>query len=143
MCDAMHLAEELSGRFRKDRKALAAIALSDPAFLTCAANDFGYEKVFSRAVDSLGQKGDILFAISTSGNSSNIINAAKLARQKGLSVIALTGASSCALAQYADVHLFIPGQHKYSDRIQEMHIKCIHILVELVERELFPENYQS
>ncbi len=140
MCDAMHFAEELSGRFRKDRPALAALAVSDPAHMSCVANDFGYEAVFSRFLEAHARPGDVLLAITTSGNSANILNAAKTAQEKGVRVIGLTGKRDCALAARSDILLAAPAG-AFSDRVQELHIKLIHILIELVERELFPQNY--
>ncbi|MFC2176027.1 D-sedoheptulose 7-phosphate isomerase [Bacteroidota bacterium] len=135
MSDAMHFAEELSGRFRDSRKPLPAIAISDPGYLTCTANDFGYDQVFSRFVEGFGQKEDVLLAISTSGNSENVVNAAKMAQSKGLKVISLTGKDGGKLADYSDVEIRV-AHNGYSDRIQEIHIKVIHILVMLVEQEV-------
>lgn len=135
MSDAMHFAEELSGRFRADRPAYAALALSDPAYLSCVANDYGYEQVFARAVEALGQRGDVLLAISTSGNSANVLRAAEQARQRQMKVIALTGNSGGQLALLADVELRVPHTG-FADRIQEMHIKLIHILILQIERSL-------
>jgi D-sedoheptulose 7-phosphate isomerase len=137
MCDAMHFAEELSGKFRTERQALPAIAISDPAHLTCAGNDFGFETVFSRFVEAHGKKGDVLLAISTSGKSPNILRAATEARNRGVRVIALTGKSPSQLSELADIEICTPGLTAYSDRIQELHIKVIHILIELVEQALF------
>lgn len=136
LCDAAHFAEELSGRFREDRKALAAIALSDPAFLTCCGNDFGYEKIFSRGVEALGKNGDVLLAISTSGNSKNIVKAALKAKEMGISVVALTAGGNNKLIPIADVSICAPS-YSWSDRIQEIHIKCIHIIVQGVEKKIF------
>lgn len=141
MCDAMHFAEELSGKFRKERAPLAALAISDPAHMSCVGNDYGYDEVFSRFVDAHGQKGDILVAISTSGKSPNVLKACEAARKKGLSVIALTGKTKTALSSLADIEICTPSLTPYSDRVQELHIKCIHILIELVERELFSPEY--
>jgi D-sedoheptulose 7-phosphate isomerase len=138
MCDAMHFAEELSGKFRRERKALPAMAISDPAHLSCAANDFGYDSVFARFVEAHGRSGDVLLAISTSGNSPNILAAATVARQAGMKVIALTGKKPCKLEQLADLNICTPGGTPYSDRIQELHIKVIHTLIELCEHRLFP-----
>lgn len=135
MSDAMHFAEELSGRFRADRPSIPAIAISDAGFITCTANDYGYEKVFSRFVEGLGNTGDALLAISTSGNSANVINAAKAAAEKGMSVIALTGKDGGELAKLCDVEIRAPHSD-YSDRVQEIHIKVIHILVLLIEQEV-------
>jgi len=135
MSDAMHFAEELSGRFRNDRPAYAAIALSDPAFLSCVANDYGYEQVFARGVAALGQRGDVLLAISTSGNSANVLRAAEAARAKNIKVIALTGKEGGALAALADVALQVPHLG-FADRIQEIHIKIIHCLIEEIEERM-------
>jgi D-sedoheptulose 7-phosphate isomerase len=140
MCDAIHFAEELSGKFRLERRPLPAVAISDPGHLTCTANDYGYEKVFARFVEAQGRKGDILVAISTSGKSPNIVAAAKQARVLGLQVVALTGKSASPLAAHADIDICTPAG-KYSDRVQELHIKVIHVLIELIERQLYPENY--
>ena len=134
MCDAMHFAEEMTGCFREQRQALPAIAISDPSHITCTANDYGFEAIFSRYVDAVGKKGDVLFAISTSGNSKNIIQAAKVARNKGLKLVALTGKSGGELAELANVEVRIPYQG-YADRIQEMHIKVIHILIDQIESQ--------
>jgi D-sedoheptulose 7-phosphate isomerase len=135
MSDAMHFAEELTGRFRGDRASIPAIAISDSGYLTCTANDYGYDKVFSRFVEGLGNKGDVLLAISTSGNSANVINAAQAASAKGMSVIALTGKDGGELAGLCEIEIRSP-QSDYSDRIQEIHIKVIHILVMLIEQEV-------
>lgn len=132
MCDAMHLAEELNGKFRNDRKPLAAIAISDPSYITCTANDFGFDKIFSRFVEGHGKKDDVLVAISTSGNSKNVINAAKTAREKGMIVIGLTGKDGGALAPLCNVEIRAP-QSKYADRVQEIHIKVIHSLIDFIE----------
>jgi len=140
MCDAMHLAEELSGRFRENRPAMAAVAISDPSYISCVANDYGYEQVFARFVEGNGTTGDVLFAISTSGGSPSVVLAAQAARAKGLKVIGLTGRVGSQLAQHADVCVCTSGG-QYADRVQELHIKVIHILIELVERALQPANY--
>jgi D-sedoheptulose 7-phosphate isomerase len=142
MCDAMHFAEELSGRYRGDRKALAATAISDPGHLTCTANDYGYEQVFSRYVEAHARAGDCLLAISTSGSSRNVVMAAEKARALGVKVIALTGHPEMPLGALADVEICTPAG-RFADRVQELHIKVVHILIELVERDLFPENYGS
>ena len=135
MCDAMHFAEELSGRFREDRRAVAAISISDPSHITCAANDYGFESIFSRYVEAIGQKGDVLLAISTSGRSGNVIKASEIAKEKGMKVVALTGKTGGELAGIADIEIRV--DHKgYSDRIQEIHIKVIHILIEIIEMHL-------
>ena len=135
MSDAMHFAEELSGRFRDDRPSIPAMAISDPGYLTCTANDYGYDRIFSRFVEGFGNTGDVLLAISTSGNSANIVNAAKSASEKGMAVIALTGKDGGELAKICDVEIRAP-KSEYSDRIQEIHIKVIHILVMLIEQEV-------
>lgn len=135
MCDAMHFAEELSGRYRNDRPALAAMSISDPSHITCTANDYGYDYIFARYVEALGCKGDVLFAISTSGNSTNVLKAAQAARDKGMKVIALTGKGGGQLGGFADITIDIPHSG-YADRIQEMHIKIIHILIQFIERSL-------
>jgi D-sedoheptulose 7-phosphate isomerase len=140
MCDAMHFAEELTGRFRDDRPGYAATAISDASHLSCVGNDYGYEQVFARYLAAHGRAGDVLLAISTSGTSKNVVAAAKVARERGLKVIALTGRASTPLAELADIALVTPGG-SYADRVQELHIKVIHILIELVERRLAPGNY--
>ena len=133
MCDAMHLAEELTGRFDDDRPAIAAIAISDPSHITCVANDYGFDRIFSRFIEAHGKEGDVALAISTSGNSANVINACKSAIEKGMKVVALTGKSGGKLAELADVEIRVPFNGN-SARIQEIHIKVIHIFIELIER---------
>lgn len=140
MSDAMHFAEELTGRYRGNRAGLPAQAISDVGHLTCVANDFGYDQVFSRYVLSHGRAGDCLFAISTSGRSPNVIQAALAAKERKMIVIALTGAGASALADLADVCVATPAG-QFADRVQELHIKVIHILIELIERHFFPGNY--
>ena len=139
MCDAMHLAEELSGRFRGDRRPFAAQAISDPAHVTCVANDYGFEHVFARGVEAWGRAGDVLVAFSTSGNSPNVVLAAKAARARGMSVVGILGRDGGQLAHLCDLSLVVPG--RTSDRIQEVHIKIVHLLIETVERRLVPSNY--
>lgn len=139
MCDAMHFAEELSGRFRKDRPALGAIAISDPTHISCVGNDYGYQYIFSRFVEAQGRKGDVLLGISTSGKSANVLEAIKVAKAKGMKVIALTGKPGSEMASLADIEICTPcGQ--YADRVQELNIKVIHILIEQVERRLFQQT---
>ena len=133
LCDAQHFAEELSGRYRQDRRALAAIALTDASHLTCVANDYGFEFVFSRFVEALGRPGDVLLAISTSGNSPNILRAAEAAKAAGMTVVALTGKDGGPLAGLSDVEIRVPHTG-FADRIQEVHIKVIHILILLIEK---------
>jgi D-sedoheptulose 7-phosphate isomerase len=134
-CDAMHFAEELTGRYRDNRKALPAICVSDPSHISCVSNDYGYEFVFSRYIEALGSKGDVLLGISTSGNSANIIKAAEAAKAKGMTVIILSGKDGGKLAPLADIELRVP-HFGYADRIQEIHIKIIHILILLIEKEV-------
>ena len=140
MCDAMHFAEELTGRFRDNRPGYAALAISDASHLSCVGNDYGYEQVFARFVEAHGRPGDALLAISTSGTSKNVVAAARVAKQLGVRVIALTGRAGTPLAELADIAIVTPAG-RYADRVQELHIKVIHILIELVERRLAPGNY--
>ena len=135
MCDAMHFAEELSGRYRNDRPALPAISISDASHLTCAANDYGFESIFSRYIEGVGKRGDVLLAISTSGNSSNIVKAAKAAKDKGMKVVALTGKDGGILASLADIEIRSPHS-EYSDRVQEIHIKIIHSMIHYIEENI-------
>lgn len=141
MCDAMHFAEEWTGRFRQDRAALPAIAFSDPSQLTCIANDFGFDEVFARQVEALGSEGDLLVAISTSGNSPNCLRAVEVAKRKGLTVVGLLGKGGGKMKPLVDIPVVVPLAHT-SDRIQEVHIKVLHIVIEAVEREMFPGNYR-
>ena len=133
LCDAQHFAEELSGRYRQNRRALAAIALTEASHMTCVANDFGFEFVFSRFVEALGRPGDVLLAISTSGNSPNILRAAEAAKALGMKVVSLTGKDGGQLAALSDVEIRVPHAG-YADRIQEVHIKAIHIMILLIEQ---------
>jgi D-sedoheptulose 7-phosphate isomerase len=139
LCDAMHWAEEWSGRFRADRRPLPAIALGDAAHLSCVANDFGYDEVFARQVAALGTEGDLLLLLSTSGRSRNLLRAAEEGRRKKLIVAGLLGRGGGPLAALCDIPIIVPGDT--SDRIQELHINIIHAVIEAVERELFPELY--
>lgn len=141
MSDAIHFAEELSGKFRNARAALPAIAISDVGHISCVSNDFGYEYIFRRYLEAHLKNGDVLLAISTSGTSANVIKAAEFARENGASVIALTGKPDSLLGSIADVDISAPAGN-FADRVQELHIKVIHILIELVERKMFPENYK-
>lgn len=134
-CDAMHFAEELSGRYRDNRRSLAAIAISDVSHISCVSNDYGYEFVFSRFIEGLGNEGDVLLGLSTSGNSGNIIRAVDAARQKGMKVILLTGKDGGKLAGQADVEIRVP-HFGYADRIQEIHIKVIHLFILLIEKQV-------
>ncbi|MDZ4772657.1 MAG: SIS domain-containing protein [Planctomycetota bacterium] len=142
MCDAMHFAEEWTGRFRKDRAALPAIAFSDPSQLTCIANDFGFDEVFARSVEAYGKKGDMLVAITTSGGSPNILKALELARKRGITTVGLLGKGGGKAQALCDVSIVVPLATT-SDRIQEIHIKVLHIVIEAVEREMFPANYSG
>lgn len=138
-CDAMHFAEELTGRYRKERRALGALALGDASHTTCVANDYGFDHVFARQLEGLGRKGDLLVGLSTSGNSRNVIVAFDAAKKMGIKTVALLGRDGGALKKMADLAIVVPGNS--SDRIQEMHIKLVHIVIEVMERELFPQNY--
>ena len=135
MCDAMHFAEELSGRYRENRKALPALSISDPSHMSCVANDDGYQYVFSRYLEAVGQTGDVLLAISTSGNSSNIIEAIHVARSKGIKIVGLTGKTGGGMASLCDVEIRAPHT-EYADRAQEIHIKVIHSLIDFIERNI-------
>jgi D-sedoheptulose 7-phosphate isomerase len=134
-CDAMHFAEELTGRYRNDRKSLPAIAISDAAHLTCVGNDYGFDAIFSRFIEGMGNNGDVLLAISTSGNSMNIVNAVKAAKEKNMKTIVLTGKDGGKLADMADRLLIVP-HFGFADRIQEIHIKIIHIMILLIEQKI-------
>lgn len=138
-CDAMHFAEELTGRYRKDRRPLGALALGDASHVTCVSNDYGFEYIFSRQVEGLGRLEDVLLGLSTSGNSANVIRAFEAAKKIGMKTVALLGKDGGKLLPMADLAIVIPAQT--SDRIQEMHIKIIHTVIETVERKIFPENY--
>jgi D-sedoheptulose 7-phosphate isomerase len=135
MCDAMHFAEELTGRFRENRQPLAAISISDPSHISCVGNDYGFDEIFSRYVSAVGNPGDVLLAISTSGNSNNVLRAAEVAKQKGIKVIALTGKDGGKLSEMCDVEIRAPHS-QYSDRVQEIHIKVIHSLIHYIEEKL-------
>lgn len=140
MCDSIHFAEELSGKFRDDRPGLPAIAISDPGHMSCVSNDYGYEFVFSRYLSAHAKENDVLVCISTSGNSQNCIKASEYAKNNNIRVISLTGIKNSPLSKYSDIDITTVG-YKYADRVQELHIKVIHILIELIERNLFPKNY--
>lgn len=137
--DAMHFAEELTGRFRKERRALPAIALTDSSHITCVANDYGFEEIFARGVEAYGREGDVLIAISTSGNSQNIINVVKKAAEMKMITFGLLGKDGGKLNGKCDLQLIASG--KTTDRIQEIHIAVLHIIIETIERILFPNNY--
>ena len=138
-CDAMHFCEELTGRFRRERPALAAIACIDPGHITCTANDYGFDQVFSRWVEALGRPGDVLVVLSTSGNSPNIVNAVTAARERGMVTGAMLGRDGGQCQSLAEFEWVVPGEQ--SDRIQELHMLLLHVLVEAIERRLFPQNY--
>lgn len=138
-CDAMHFAEEMTGRYRDERPPLGALALGDPSHTTCVSNDYGFEFIFSRQLAGLGRTGDVLIGLSTSGNSPNVIRAFEVAKQKGIHTVALLGKGGGKLKDLADLAIVVPAQT--SDRIQEVHIKLIHTVIETVERALYPENY--
>lgn len=133
MCDAMHFAEELTGRYRDNREALAAIAISDPSYLACVGNDYGYDAVFSRFIEAMGREGDVLVGISTSGNSANVLKAIEVAHKKGMKVVGLTGKDGGKMNGLCDVEVRAP-QSNYADRAQEIHIKVIHSLIDYIER---------
>lgn len=133
LCDAMHFAEELTGRFRDDRRGLPAIAIADPSHITCVANDYGFEEVFARYVSAVGRPGDVLLAISTSGNSPNVRKAVEAARAAGMKVVGLTGRDGGQMAGSCDVEIRAPHS-AYADRAQEIHIKVIHCLIDAIER---------
>lgn len=134
-CDAMHFAEELTGRYREHRPSYAAIAISDPSHISCVGNDYGFDSIFARYVEGVGRRGDVLFCLSTSGNSANILKAIDVAKSKGISVIALTGKEGGKMAGLADVEIRVP-HFGFADRIQEVHIKIIHILIYLIEKKM-------
>lgn len=138
-CDALHFAEEFTGRFRGDRKALPAIAISDSSHITCVGNDYGFDYIFSRGVEAYGKEGDMFFGISTSGNSPNVIKAVEAAKKLGMKTCVLLGKDGGKLKEMCDYEFIIPG--KTSDRIQEIHMMILHIIIEGVERIMFPENY--
>lgn len=139
-CDAMHFAEEWTGRYRKDRKPMPAIAFGDPSHMSCTSNDYGFEHIFERMVDAFGESGDVFLAITTSGNSPNILLAAEAARRKGMKVVGLLGRDGGKMRDLCDVAIVVPGAT--TDRIQELHIKVIHIVIECTERNLFPDLYE-
>lgn len=134
-CDAMHFAEELTGRYREHRPSFPAIAISDVSHISCVGNDYGFDNIFSRYLEGVGRKGDVLFCLSTSGNSQNILNAIEVAKAKGIAIIALTGKDGGKMAGLADVEIRVP-HFGFADRIQEVHIKIIHILIYLIEQKM-------
>jgi D-sedoheptulose 7-phosphate isomerase len=140
-CDAMHFAEEWTGRYRKDREPVPALAFSDVSHMSCTSNDYGFEHVFERMVQAFGRKNDVFLAITTSGNSKNLVLAAQAAKAKGMKVVGLLGKSGGSIKELCDIALIVPGAT--SDRIQELHIKIIHIAIECTERRLFPHLYSE
>ena len=138
-CDAMHFAEEFTGRFRKDRRALPSISISDSSHITCVGNDYGFNFIFAKGVEAFGQEGDFFFGISTSGNSQNIVEAVKIAKEKGLKTVGLLGKDGGKLKGVCDYEFIV--QAETTDRIQEVHMMILHIVIEGVDRILFPENY--
>lgn len=142
LCDAMHFAEEMTGRYRQNRKPYRAAAISDVSHMACVGNDYGYEHVFSRWIEAMGTEKDVLVAITTSGTSKNIVAAAKAAKAKGMTVVALTGKAGSLITDEADIAVVTPAG-RWADRVQELHIKVIHILIELIERELDAQNYNE
>lgn len=138
-CDALHFAEEFTGRFRKDRRALPAIAISDSSHITCVGNDYGFDYIFSRGVEAYGKKEDLFIGISTSGNSKNVIEAVNAAKKIGMKTCVLLGKDGGKLKGMCDYEFIIPGET--SDRIQEIHMMILHIIIEGVEKIMFPENY--
>jgi D-sedoheptulose 7-phosphate isomerase len=140
-CDAMHFAEEWTGRYRKDREPVPALAFSDVSHMSCTSNDYGFEHVFERMVQAFGRKNDVFLAITTSGNSKNLVLAAEVAKAKGMKVVGLLGKNGGAIKDLCDIAIIVPGST--SDRIQELHIKIIHIAIECTERRLFPHLYEE
>ncbi len=134
-CDAMHFAEELSGRYRNNRPAMAAMAISDPSHISCVGNDYGFDFIFSRMVEALGKPGDVLLGISTSGNSQNVLNAVTAAKQIGMNVVLLSGNDGGKMAGMANVEIRAPHS-TYADRAQEIHIKIIHSLIDYIEKQV-------
>ena len=143
LCDAMHFAEEMTGRYRLNRPGFAAIAISDPSHMSCVGNDYGYDEVFARYTQAVGREGAVLLAITTSGTSKNVIKAVEAAKANGMKVVGMTGRAGTPLAEMADIAIVTPSGSAYADRVQELHIKAIHIMIELVERRLAPENYAN
>ena len=136
MCDAQRFAEELTGRYRGDRPACPAVAVCDPSHLTCVGNDYGFDYVFSRFVEGMGNPGDVFLGISTSGNSKNIIEACKAAKKRGMKSVCLLGKDGGALKELCDLPIIVPHQG-FADRIQEVHTMVIHIMIRGIESELF------
>ncbi|MEO0367612.1 MAG: SIS domain-containing protein [Pseudomonadota bacterium] len=142
MCDAMHFAEELTGRYRKNRRGYAAASISDPSHISCVANDFGYEYIFSRYLESHAGENDVLVGLSTSGSSKNVIQAVDAAKEIGCTSIILSGRETSPLADRSDIYIATPAG-QFADRVQELHIKILHIFIELIERHFHPELYSQ
>lgn len=140
-CDALHFAEEFTGRFKDHRRALPVIPLMEGAHLTCVANDYGFEAVFARGVEAYGKPGDVLLALSTSGNSRNVVAAVEMAKNVGMTTLLLLGKNGGVLKGQGDLEITVPG--RTTERIQEIHMLILHLLIEGVERSLFPENYPA
>ena len=140
-CDALHFAEECTGRFRKERKALPVIPLLESSHLTCVSNDYGFEHVFARGVEAYGKSGDILVGISTSGNSANVIQAVEAARKLDMKIHLFLGKDGGKLRGRADEEIWVRAQN--TERVQEVHMTVLHILIEGIERRMFPENYRA
>lgn len=138
-CDAVHFAEELTSLYREKRSGYPAISISDSSYISAVGNDFGYDYIFSRFIQSMGYSGDTLLAISTSGNSINIVKAIEEANKKKMKVVVLTGNNGGKIKGLSDIEICVP-YFKYSDRIQEMHIKIIHILILIIEQEMIKIN---
>lgn len=141
LCDSMHFAEEMTGQFRKKRRALPAIAFADPGHMSCVSNDMGFQEVFSRNVEAFGKKGDIFIALTTSGNSLNLIEAIDSAKKQGLHTVAFLGKTGGKIKNTCDLEWIVEG-FTTSDRIQEAHMAAIHIIIEQVERKLFSSLYE-
>lgn len=138
-CEALHFSEELIGKYRQDRSPLASIALGEASNMSCIANDYGFECIFSRQLEALGKKGDTLIVYSTSGNSKNIIKAVEVANYNNIFTIGILGRNGGILKDICNHHILIPGET--SDRIQEISLKITHICIETIERSLFPHLY--
>lgn len=137
--DALHFAEEFTGKFRKERRALPALAISESSHITCVGNDYGFDYIFSKGVEAFGKEGDVFIGLSTSGNSPNVIKAVEMAKSLGMKTVGLLGKDGGKLKGLCDFEFVIPGET--SDRIQEIHMMILHIIIEGVERIMFPENY--
>lgn len=135
MCDAMHFAEELTGRYRGERPSLPAISICDPCHITCVGNDYGFDYIFSRFVEGMGKEGDVFLGISTSGNSRNIIEACRASKERGMKSICLLGKDGGKLKDLCDLPIIVP-HNGFADRIQEVHTTIIHIFIRALEQLL-------